>query len=161
MGGIFFSDTRSVELSTLDFLQTQINASWSNVTILKSFTSAFDKDVDPPIVVANLDNTIPSRLEVGSDRLVYIHTIRIHIFGTSDAFRIDMAHFITDILKDGWTFNTFQHQSGNKTVLEKIPLGRIRVMTWDTNTKIDFGDNVDFKDRFRHLIEIGVRKFPD
>lgn len=160
MSGIYFSQTRNVELSTIEFLSSVIAASWNNVTVLKSFTQAFDKGVNPPIVTIRLDDTALARREIGSDALVFTHTIFIDIFARSDAQRIDLAHFIIDKLKDGWPFSVFQHQSGNRTVLESTAVGRLQVMEWISDSKVNVGlENVDTKERFRHIIAVGIRTF--
>lgn len=155
----FFSETRNTELSTLDYLSTQIAASWSNITILKTFTQAYDKNVKPPIVAIRLEDSQPIAREIGSVAIDSTHNIAIDIFGTSAGFRIDLADFITNKLKDGWDYSTYAHESGDKTVLVATLAGKVKVMTWTQNSRLDFGENVDYKDRFRHVIVVSVRAF--
>jgi hypothetical protein len=152
-----FSIRRCTELSTLDYLTAQIAANWSGITVVKSFNSAYDKTLNPPIVAAYLNNTNSTRLEIGSTTLDKVHTIAIDIFGTSDGNRIDLAEFIVNKLKDGWTYSQYGHPSGDNTTMTTSAGGRIYVVSFDQDTAVRFGDTVDVKDRFRHSILIRVR----
>jgi uncharacterized membrane protein YgcG len=80
------------------------------------------------------------------------------IFSRSDAQRVDLSDYVVDKLKDGWVYNAYAHASGDKSKIENIPQGRIFVTDWLTNSKVDFGENVDPKDRYRHTISVLVRR---
>lgn len=153
----FFSTARNHELSALDYLTTEINVAWTGVTLVKTFARVYDKDVDPPIVSLRLDNSAHQRREVGSTILVDAHNIIIDIFARSDAQRLDLAYFIIDKLRLGWVYYQFAHAIGDNSTLTKTVLGRATVIGWNQDTRLDFGDNVDAKDRYRHLISITVR----
>jgi len=158
MAGIYFSQTRNVELSTLTYLETQIDASWTGITTVKTFKSAYDKNVPVPIVCARLADTNNARLEIGADTLDNRYVFMIDIFARSAAQRMDIADFITNKLKDGWTYNTYAHESGDSSTIVATAAGRSIVTDWTDNRLIELGENVDIKDRFRHIISIQVRQ---
>jgi hypothetical protein len=154
----YFTEPRNIELSTLDYLETKLNASWSGVTIVKTFKKAYARNTSLPIVCVRLANTSSKRLEIGSNTLTNAHLIIIDIFATSDAQRIDLAYFIKDVLKDGFTYYIFSHVSGDKSKLSKVADGRVYVSDFVNDTKIDVGETVDEKDKYRHVISVRLRK---
>lgn len=158
MAGIYFSKSRNIELSTLEYMETQLNASWTGVTTVKTFKNAYDNTVEVPIVCIRLPTTNNARLEVGAVTLENRYMLVFDIFSKSDAQRVDLSDYIVDKLKDGWTYKTYSHVSGDKSQITGIADGRIFVTNWLTNTKVDYGENVDPKDRYRHTISILVRK---
>jgi len=150
-----FSETRNIELSSIYYLETQIGISWTGITVVKTFLSAYDNTL--PVVCIRLYDTSNKPLEVGSTTLLDTHRINIDIFATSDGQRIDLADFITDKLKDGWIYYTHSHPVGDNTTLTRTSAGRISVKDWNTNTRVDFGDEVSNPDKFRHFIQVGVK----
>ncbi len=150
-----FSTTRNIELSTIFYLETQINASWSDITIVKSFLSAYNKTL--PVVSIRLTDVFSDRLELGATTLYPIYTIAVDVFATSDGQRIDLGDFILDQAKEGWIFYTHSKVSG-ATTLDRVAAGRITVDTFATNTRLDFGDEVSNPDRFRQSLVFNVRK---
>jgi len=150
-----FSVTRNMELSTLYYLETQINANWTGITIVKSFLSAYDKTL--PVVCIRLLNTNSIRLELGSNTLQNTYMFTVDIFATSDGQRIDLADFVLNKLKPGWDYFTHSKVSG-ATTLDRVSAGRIRVDSFLDNSRIDFGDEAENPDRFRHTISFMTRK---
>ena len=104
MAGIYFSETRNCELSTLEYIEAQINASWTGVTIVKTFKNAYDTNIPVPVVCIRLADTNNARLEIGADTLDDRQVLIFDIFSRSDAQRLDLADFITDKLKNGWVY---------------------------------------------------------
>ncbi len=153
----FFQQARNVELSTIQYLETQINANWDNITTTKSMSQSYSSSVNLPIVCVRMTDFPPSVLEIGSNTLEFRYGIIIDIFATSDGFRIDLADFIMDKLKDGWTYNTYAHASGDNSSIEATAAGRCKVTSWTDNRLIELGENVDKKDRHRHMIAIQVK----
>ena len=103
----YFTEPRNIELSTLEYLTTQIDANWSGVTVVKTFAQAYSKNINLPIVCVRLLDQSSSRLEIGSNTLDNRYGIAIDIFARSDGQRIDLANFILDKLKDGWVYYVF------------------------------------------------------
>ena len=154
----YFRTARNVELSTVQFLETQIEASWSSVTVIKSFSRALSKDTTIPIVCIRMIDQTSTRLEIGTDTLENRYGIVIDIFAKSDAQRLDLADFIVNELKDGWIFLEFAHVSGDQSQVTTTANGRLRVMEFTENHRLDFGEQVEFKDRYRHVLAFIVRK---
>ena len=152
-----FSTTRNVELSTIYYIEQQIDASWSGVEVVKSFLSAYDKTL--PVVCVRLLGTSTDRLEIGSTTLDNEYEFVIDVFATSDGQRIDLSDFIMDKLKDGWVYYTHAHTPGDNTSLTRTSAGRLTVIDFVNNERIDFGnDEVENPDRFRHQITFIIRK---
>ena len=158
MTGVYFSIFRNMELSLLDYLETQIDASWTGITILKTFAKVYSKNVSAPIVTCRMLDLGPATLEMGATTLDSRPMFSIDIFTTSQAMRLDLAAFITDKLKDSFNYQTFAHASGDKSTIEGTVAGKMKVIAWITNAPLEFGENVDIKDRFRHNITVQVRK---
>lgn len=152
----YFRQTRNIELSTIYYLTTQINANWTDVNVVKSFSQIAEKSV-PVVCIRLLDNN-PYRREVGSNTLENRYGIIIDIFAKSDGQRLDLADFIIETIKDGWVYYEFSQESGDPETLEKTANGKVKMVKITRNSKLDFGDNVTSVDRFRHLISFIVRK---
>ena len=158
MGGSYFRDARNVESSIAYYLQTQLDTDWTGITTTKTFSRVYSNSVNIPIVCVRLADTNSTRLEVGANTLDFRFTVIIDIFAKSDAQRLDLADYVTDKLKDGCVFNEYSHASGDNSQVVPTPNGRIMVTNWINNMKVELGDNVDKKDRFRHVISIQVRR---
>jgi hypothetical protein len=151
-----FRQTRNVELSTIDYLTTYIKAGWSNINVVKTFSQVSEKSL--PVVCIRLVDNNPFRLEVGSDTLENRYGLIIDIFATSDGQRLDLADYITEGIKSGWTYSVFSQTSGDPETLDKTASGRVQMVKITRNSKLDFSDSVESRDRFRHLISLIVRK---
>jgi len=151
-----FTAPRNCELSTIYYLDTQITASWTGVTIVKSFLSAYDQTL--PVVCIRMSDIITDRLEVGSTTLDNIYTFVIDIFATSDGQRIDLGDFIMEQLKAGWVYYTHSHPTGDNSTLTRTASSRITVTEFVSNTRVDFGDQAANPDRFRQSIVFNARK---
>jgi len=154
----YFRESRNVELSTLEFLETELAAAWSSVTVVKAFKQVYSKDTKLPIVCVRLSDSDISRKEIGSTALDTIFTILIDVFAKSDAQRLDLADFINQTLKDSWDYKEYSHVSGNNKQIIGTPNGKCFVPAWGPNNKVDAFANDEVKDRYRHLISIDVRK---
>jgi hypothetical protein len=152
----YFREPRNIELSIIYYLETQINASWTGVTVIKSFSQAYDVSV--PVVCIRLFNQNTRRLEIGDNILRNDYYFIIDVFAKSDGQRIDLSDFIVDKIKDGCIYYEWSHASGSNTTMERVANGRIRWLNFTENSKVDFGQDVDSQDRFRHLISFNVSR---
>jgi hypothetical protein len=152
----YFTKSRNVELSVIYYLETEINASWSGISTVKSFSQAYDVSV--PVVCIRLFNQNSTRLEIGDNELKNEYYFIIDIFAKSDGQRIDLADFIVDKIKDGCIYYEWSHASGSNTTMERVANGRIRWLNFTENSKVDFSQDVDSQDRFRHLISFNMSK---
>lgn len=155
----YFRQNRNVELSTIFYLETSIKTDWNNVVVVKSFANAYTSTL--PVVAIELSSTDNNRREIGGTTLLKDYVIDINIFCTSAGQRIDLADYITDKLKDCWTYYLHSQTSGSPQTLTRVADGTIFVTDYITDNKLDFGENVDVTDKWRHLISVSVRKNED
>ncbi len=158
MAGSYFRESRNVERSTMEYLTTQINNSWTNVTVIKTFYQAYARDNTPPIVCVRLMDQNTDFLEIGATTLDSRYNIVIDIFARSDGQRLDLADFIINQIKDNWTYNTYAHAVGDKSTINATAAGKCRVMEFIENGKVDLGETEESRDRHRHSIIFSVRK---
>ncbi len=153
----YFRQPRNVEQSLLYYLDVNLDVDWSGTTVVKTFNRVYAKDIELPIVCVRLSDTNSFRKEIGNVDLEERYLLIIDMFVTSDAMRLDMADYIVQKLKSGWIYYDHAHASGDNTEITRVAGGRCHVTDWITNARIDLGDNVDTKDRYRHNISIRVR----
>ena len=154
MAGSYFRKSRNIELSTVYYLRTQIEASWSNVTIVKSFKNAYDATL--PVVCIRLNDILFNRKEIGATTLENNYGIIIDIFATSDGQRLDLADFVEDKIKGSWIYYTHSQSGG---VLSRTDTGtKIVLQNITQNSRVDIGENPEKQDRFRHILSTIVRK---
>lgn len=154
----YFRTSRNLELSLLYYLETCFTADWSGITVVKSFKEVYTSSISVPVVCAYLAETSTTRLEIGSNTIENRYLLSIDIFTRSDAQRLDLADYIKSKLSAGWVHYDHSHASGDNTTLSRVPNGRDWVVDWVTDSKLDFGDSADEKDKFRHNIVVLVRK---
>ena len=154
----YFTECRNVELSLLYYLEQNLNADWSGVSVVKTFKQAYAKDSDLPIVCVRLADTASTRREVGSTALEDRHLCVVDLFARSDGQRIDLKSYIKTKLETGWVHYDHSHAVGDKSTLERSANGRDYVTDWITDSKIDFGESADTRDKYRHTISVRVRK---
>lgn len=153
----YFAQSRNVELSTIYYLETQIDANWSGISVVKSFTNAYKEAL--PVVSIRAIDLDPNPKEIGNTSLITGVSIAIDLFCTSDGQRLDLAYFITDKLKDPWVYYIHSQTSGAPETLSRTEDGKIRVEEWLNNNIIDFGtESADKYDLHRHFILVRVKK---
>ena len=151
-----FSEFRNVELSTIKYIESNINTDWTGITTVKSFTLAYEANL--PVIAVYGSDIYPDYKEIGSTTLLNKYQINIDIFAKSDGQRIDLTGYITELLKDPWIYYLASHSSGNTSMIYTDSTKKIRVQDFITNTKVDFGDDVDTYDKFRQKIVVNVLK---
>ncbi len=153
----YFSERRNVELSLLYHLDTQLSADWSGTTVAKTFKQVYAKDVDLPIVLVRLDDTNAVPKEMGSTEVLDYHLIIVDIFCRSDAQRLDMSSYIRSKIQTGWVHYDHSHPVGDNSTLSRAANGRDMVRQFVTDSKVAFGETVDEKDKYRHVISVRVK----
>ena len=156
--GITFSERRNMELSFLNYITTQIDASWTNVTVVKTFKEVFAKNVKLPVICVEQDNVNSVRRELGSTTLEKRHLLSLDIFVTSEAMRLDLADFILNQLETGWVYNAYARTSGSQTELTGTPDGRVTVTDFLIDQKVDAVENSNPRERYRHTISVNARR---
>jgi hypothetical protein len=152
----YFRQSRNVELSLLYFLENSLSADWPGTTVAKTFKQVYAKDVSLPIVLVLLIDTTVSRREIGANTLEYVYLLTIDIFAENDGARLDMADYVVDKIKGGWIHYDHERLSG-VSGLSRFPNGRDTIVEFITNARVNAGETVDTKDKYRHTITVSVR----
>jgi len=152
----YFQRARNVELSIIQSLETNVNADWSGVTIVKGFKNAYVAVL--PVVAVYEQDVSMFRQEIGNTTHRKQFGMVIDIFTTSNAQRIDLADYISDKIVQGFVFNTYAHASGDKSQIEASADGRITFISFTENRKVEITDSTDSHDRFRHTISFVAEK---
>lgn len=150
----YFQNNRNMELSTIYYFEQVFQDNWSGINVVKGFSQVTSASL--PVVAIGLIEQTTSRFEIGNNKLKNIYVFSFDIFAKSDGQRIDLAGFILDKLKDNWTYYYFSHPSGDNSSLEKTEKGKIFVTDFVTNTKVEFVENMEGYDRFRHSIVVNT-----
>lgn len=150
----YYTKTRNVELSTLKYIETNIDSDWSSVNVVKSWTQL--EKVANPVICVTLDDTNYDRTELGATTYRNTYIFTIDIFATSDAMRLDLSHYLINKLIPGWTYYTVEQSSGNNRTLDYTSAGRCRIDSIFNNEKVELGALGDVKDRYRQSIVIAV-----
>lgn len=153
----YFQKARNVELSTIQHLETNLNADWSNITVVKGFKSAYD--IALPVVAITESGVDSIRKEVGNTTHRKQFIIDIDIFAKSNAMRIDLADYVSNKLELGWVYYEYGHASGDKSTLTRTANGRVTFINFVTNRKVDLGIGAEQYDRYRHVITFLCEKF--
>lgn len=151
-----FKEARNVELSLIYYFQTNLTT-WTNINVVKSFKEVYAKDLDLPIIAVKLVDFNSEKREIASTTLIHSYPIIIDIFANSDGQRLDLTSSVMDLLQEGYVYYEHSHGS-DKSVMIRTANGRVRIVDWVSNHRVDFGDTVSNKDKFRQTITIITRK---
>lgn len=149
-----YRNSRNLELSIIQYTETQLAGSWSNVTVEKSFARCYS--ISLPVICIRCGTTLHNKVEIGSNSTIRNAQILIDIFASDDGNRLDLKDFLIGIYKAGCVY--YEYAITNGVVSNKTAKGRIRVLKI-TDEVINFNtskDELDVTDRHRHLITLGV-----
>jgi len=152
----YFRLYRNIELSVIYYLETEFANNWSGVNVVKSFSKAYEKSL--PVVCIRLGDISSFRKEIGSNSLREQPMLIIDIFANSDGQRLDLAAFIVDKLKSGFTYYEHAKDPSNPKQLTRTANGKVRVVNFISNRRLDFGENVDKHDKYRHIVVVTLEK---
>jgi hypothetical protein len=151
-----FGKARNCELSVVFGIDTALSALWDNVTVVKGFPQSNASSSLPIVSVRLLTDTANFR-EIGSRALNDVYSFAIDIFAKSDGQRLDLAQSIRDILLNDFTYYVHSHNSGDPETLTKVDSGRVVFTQFTDNSKVDFAEDVELFDKFRHFIGFDCR----
>lgn len=154
MSGSYFRERRNVQLSVKDHLETQINASWSGVTVVKSYLEVATASL--PIVCVESASVFSDRLEVGTDTRVYDYLIEINVFTSSDAVRMDMVDFILNSLSSGCIY--YEYTKDDDYNISGTANGRLSLRSVNTDTPVSFEESPRSKEKHRHQLIVVMRR---
>ena len=156
-----YRTSRNIERSIIDFLETQLQSEWSNISVFKTFKQVdnFQLDIktNKACVVVRNSITEHERVELGGYSTRREATILIDIFAPHDGLRLDIKDFIIEKVKGGIPY--YNYTIVNGAVDSKVADGRLTILNIG-DEPIDFNtpkEELDIKDRYRHLITLTVR----
>ncbi len=155
MANRYFGKLRNVELSTIYFLETQVNADWTGISVIKAKRNA--PAIDPPVITVKVLSVLPKLKEIGSRTLDNSYNIILDVYATSDGQKLDLAQYLEDKVILDWTYYLHSQESGNTGVLSRVSNGKIAWQSFTQHTSIDFVDTVEKPDRFRYVLAFNVR----
>jgi len=149
-----YRNSRNLEASMLDFLTDELDSSWNDVSVVKTFKRAYDTEL--PVICVRIGRTSYSRVEIGGTNYLREALLLIDIFCTSDGQRLDLKDWIIATLKDGLPYYEYTTTRSGRTttVTDKTQNGRIIIKSIeDSPINADIGrDKVDNYEKFRHLV---------
>lgn len=154
---MIFSKTRNAELSIIQHIEERINASWTGVSVVKSFVNAYEKKV--PVISVELLSEDNFRSEIGNSDFRQRFNFIISIFANSDGQRLDLADFILNSIKDGCKYYEYSKESGNNNQLVKTENGRMTLVRVNTNRHDYYDDTMSEQDKYRHSISFNMEKY--
>lgn len=155
MSNQYFRQLRNVELSTIYYLETQVVADWTGISVIK--TKPNFAATDPPIIAVKAISVFPKLREIGSRLMENTYNIIVDIYATSDGQRLDLAQYLEDKIIADWTYYIHSQSSGNPRELDRVENGKIKWQNFTQHAILDFTDSVDKPDRFRYILAFNVR----
>lgn len=149
-----YRESRNIEASLIDYLKTELEASWNNINVEKTFARVYN--ISLPTVCIRVGDTAHIKAEVGSEATTRTVQVFIDIFASDDGMRLDIKDFIVEKIKGGCVY--YDYVIVNGVVQSKTADGRIRVIDID-DSGINFDidkDKLDVHDRHRSLITLSV-----
>lgn len=149
-----YRTSRNIEASFVDYLKTEIDASWSNIQVEKVFSRIYELAL--PAICIRLNTTAHIPVQLGDTSTKRNPQILIDIFADNDGQRLDLKDFIVSKIKGGLPYYEYEIENGQTKT--KTLSGRITILNIDdapvspdTNK-----DALDVHDRYRHLLTISV-----
>lgn len=148
-----FGQSRNLELSTVYYMENEIDASWSNVTTVLGYPDSSRGSL--PIVSTRLLSEESDFLEIGSRTMNDLYTLAFDIFGKSEPNRLDLSQFVKDQLTSDWTYYT--HSKGTGETLNRTDAGRVVFQEFVQNTRVELSEEASTFDKHRHIISVIVK----
>ena len=149
-------EKRAIKKSIYTYLETQLNASFSGISLVDNFKDAYA--TSKPVVCVQVKSTSHVGKEVGTTELWDSHLLIINIFAErSPGQAADLADFIIAQLKVGCPYYGYSKTSTTATWTATQD-GRVNVREWIRDEAIDLGGEVSEMDQYRHIIACTIRK---
>lgn len=148
---------RAIEKTLIDYLQTQINLSFTGVTVIKGNSRVYNSDVPMPIVALVLSDNIHKPSEIGNTATWRDSLVIINLYCKDMGFTLDLKEYIITKIKSGCVYYKYTIENG--AVSSKIADGRIQVKNLrDAPIELDIDKStLKEKDRNRWQITASVR----
>ena len=143
---------RNIEKSIIDFLIEALDDdNWKGFRVEKSFSRAHDGTL--PAISVNVEEPDIKRIEIGSNLYEELVTVSIRLFCDDDGQRLDLASWLLEKVMPGIDYYEYTITSG-KASHETLPDGIISIQSILASRKeLRNTDEVDKKDKFRHLFQ--------
>lgn len=153
-----YRQTRNIEASLIDFLTEQLELSWSNVKIIKSFAQVYDLSL--PVICLSAENTTYEKIQIGDNSFERRVMVIVDLFCENTGQKLDLKDSIVAILKDGCPYYEYETAKSGRTsiVQEKTQNGRIRIINI-TDEPVNFAvdkDKLATHDKFRQRLTLEI-----
>ncbi len=148
-----YRQSRNFEISTKDFIETEIASAFSNVNVYRGWAEVSGNNL--PCITVRLGETEHPRVGVGSFATRREVTLLIDLFATDDGQRLDVKDFLISILKKSWDYEEYTVTGGSSS---SVVDGKI-ICVGISDTEVNLGTDksqLDKVDRYRHLITLVV-----
>lgn len=150
----YFREYRNVSLSYVEYIETQVNANWNNVSVVKSYPNIAKTAL--PVIAVRVPLVSTEFLEIGSRQTRVLYTCYIDIFAKSDPQREDLTQFIIDTCLVDCNYYTYAKDPSNAEQLVKTLAGKINFRQFTENSNLQFGEDADISDRYRQFISLDL-----
>ena len=154
MSNQYFREYRNLELSVVSYIETQVLANWTNITVVKGYPNV-DKAV-LPIISVRIPTVSTEFLEIGSRQTRVVYTVFVDIFAKSDPQRMDLAQFLVDTILVDCDYNNYAKDPTDATKIVATKAGRVVFKQFTENNNLDFGEDSEVYDRYRQFISYEV-----
>jgi hypothetical protein len=150
-----YRNYRNLEKSIIDQVTTLLLSDNWSVRVEKSFSEVYAENATFPCICINLEDTLPERIEVGSDTYAEPATISFRIFCKDDGSRLDLASWCVSKIMLGFDYREYTITSGVATYTKT---GRITINKIKANRKeLTNVERLSKEDRYRHIISFTCR----
>jgi len=150
--------TRNIEASIIEYLQSEINNDWNNITVEKTFSRVygipFNEKSKTACICVRVGTTGHDKVELGSNSTKREPQLLLDIFASSDGQRLDLKDYIIEKIKNGIVYYEYEIENGQ--IKTKTANGRITVLDID-DAPLNFDTDknaLDVHDRYRHLLTL-------
>ena len=150
---------RNIENSFKDFLDAQISTDGVTDVNGDSVPVRVGEKVDNnwtlPCIVIHVDSETDPKLFIGSNFIDQRPLIIIDIYATNGGERSDIANWLTQEIKNGFSYYTYSPNLSDIENPTKVLAGTANV-DFLTNGRVNLGDNIDLIDAHRHQITVNT-----
>lgn len=152
--------TRNIEASIIQYLQSEIDNDWNNITVQKTFSRVYDipfnEKTKTACICVRVGTTAHDKVEIGSNLTKREPQILLDIFASSDGQRLDLKDYVVSKIKNGIVYYEYEIENGQ--IKTKTANGRITILSMeDAPLNFDSDKNtLDVHDRYRHLLTLVI-----
>lgn len=151
---------RNLENSFKYFLDTEIqsdsvtDSNGDNIPV--RIGMKLDNNWSLPCISIYVESETDNKIFIGSNFIDDQQLIIIDIYATNEGERTDIANWITQKIKDGWTYYEYSPNLSNPTNPVKVKKSLVNVQSYLSNGRVRLNGNTNELDAHRHRITINV-----